>query len=54
MTAFLTEVIVDCDLKWWHAATRGIIIFPVMQQHSIIESSLIPKYAIVTKLIDKS
>ena len=27
----------NCDLKWLHAVTQGIIIFPMMQQHSILE-----------------
>ncbi len=28
------------DLKWRHAATRGIIIFPEMQQFSLLVTSI--------------
>ncbi len=27
-----------CDLKWWYTATWGIIIFPKMQQLSLLEN----------------
>ncbi len=43
-----------CDLKWWHAAMRGIIVFPMMQQASLLMSRGIPlryTFASVGKII---